>query len=83
VAVRISGGYDIEIKNNDMQNYQADGLTNMIAFVNGPIAAPLHARRALPHELDTIIPKNLYEPTLNPDKTINPTNFWGAYIYKR
>jgi hypothetical protein len=76
-------GYDIEIKNNDMQSYQAGGLTNLIAFVNGPIAAHSTAPAGLPQwQLDYYIPKNLYEPTLNPDQTINPNNFWGAYIYK-
>lgn len=77
-------GYDIEIQNKDMENYMAYGVGNLIAFVNGPIAAHSTAPAGLPQwQLDYYIPKNLYEPVLMPDnKTINPNNYWGAYIYK-
>lgn len=76
-------GYDIEIKNNDFPSYEANGLTQNIAFVNGPIAAHSSAPPGLQQwELDHYPPKNLYAPVFLADHTINPENYWAAFMFK-
>jgi hypothetical protein len=76
-------GYDIETKNGDFQSYAANGLTSLIAFVNGPIAAHSTAPAGKQQwELDYYVPKNLYQPVTLADGSINPENYWATYIYK-
>ncbi len=66
-----------------MQNYEADGLGNMVAFVIGPIAAHSTAPAGTPQwELDYYVPANLYEPVFQADSTVNPQNYWASYIYQ-
>ena len=74
-------GYDIEV--NDMKSYAQLGMSEHIAFLTTPIAAHSTAPGGIQSwELEYYAPTNLYEPVFQGDGSINPNNYWGAYVYK-
>jgi hypothetical protein len=77
----VQWGYDIEV--GDMKSYATLGMKNHVAFLNGPIAEHSTAPAGTPQwQLDYFIPKNLSEPVLAADGSINPNNYWAAYVYQ-
>ncbi|MRG94894.1 hypothetical protein [Polyangium spumosum] len=74
-------GYDIEVA--DMQGYGSLGMGEHVAFLGAPTSEHSTAPAGTPSwELEHHIPKNLYEPVFNGDGSINPNNYWGAYVYQ-
>lgn len=73
-------GYDIELA--DMEHYASLGLDGQVAFLTSPTREHSSApESAADWELDYYIPKNLYEPITLEDGSINPENYWAAYVY--
>ncbi len=74
-------GYGIEL--GDMQEYEVLGLDGQVAFLSAPArehsTAPASAED---WELAHYLPRNLYEPILRDDGSINPDNYWGSYVYE-
>ncbi|MDC0749426.1 hypothetical protein [Polyangium mundeleinium] len=74
-------GYDIEV--GDMKGYASLGMGEHVAFLGVPTVEHATAPAGTPSwELEHYIPKNLYEPVFNGDGSINPNNYWGAYVYQ-
>jgi hypothetical protein len=75
-------GYDIEV--GDMQSYQSLGLHDHIGFLIGSESVDLTV--APPGSQDWqneyYIPKNLYEPIVLGDGSVNPNNYWASYVYR-
>jgi hypothetical protein len=58
-------------------------MSDHIAFLTTPIAAHSTAPQGIPSwQLEYYAPTNLYEPVFLADGTINPANYWGAYVFK-
>jgi hypothetical protein len=73
-------GYEIELA--DMSHYASLGLDGQVAFLTSPTREHSSApESAADWELDYYIPKNLYEPITLGDGSINPDNYWAAYVY--
>jgi hypothetical protein len=74
-------GYDVALAN--MQHYQTLGLNNLTANLGTPSRAHSKALPTTPDwQLDYYSPQNLYEPIWASDGSINPNNYWAAYVYK-
>ncbi len=74
-------GWDIEL--GDMKKYSELGLTAHVGFLTSPTREHSTApSSAADWELIYYIPKNLHEPILLDDGTINPDNFWASYVYE-
>ncbi|MDI1443307.1 hypothetical protein [Polyangium sp. 6x1] len=74
-------GYEIEV--GDMKGYESLGMGEHVAFLGAPTAEHSTAPGGIPSwELEHYIPKNLYEPVFKEDGSINPNNYWGAYVYQ-
>ncbi|HRI63262.1 MAG TPA: hypothetical protein PK156_03470 [Polyangium sp.] len=74
-------GYDIEV--GDMKSYASLGMGEHIAFLSAPTAAHSTAPPGTPTwQLEYYAPTNLYEPVFLSDGTINPNNYWGAYVHR-
>ncbi|MCU0656056.1 MAG: hypothetical protein MUF64_12590, partial [Polyangiaceae bacterium] len=70
-----------EIEVNDMKAYQALGMTDLVAFLGGPIAEHSNAPAGkAPWELEQYSPKNLYEPIFLPSGEVNPANHWASFV---
>ena len=70
-----------EIEVNDMKAYQALGMTDLVAFLGGPIAEHSTAPPGkAPWELEFYSPKNLYEPIFLPNGEVNPDNHWASFV---
>jgi len=65
----------------DYASYQPLGLGHHVCFLIGPSHehsnAPADAQDA---ELAHYSPKNLYEPIFTADGSVNPDNYWAAYV---
>jgi hypothetical protein len=73
-------GYEIELA--DMEHYASLGLDGQVAFLTSPTREHSSApESAADWELDYYIPKNLYEPITLDDGSINPENYWAAYVF--
>lgn len=74
-------GETIEVA--DYAAYQPLGLGHHVCFLIGPSHehsnAPADASDA---ELAHYSPKNLYEPIFDADGSVNPNNYWAAYVEK-
>lgn len=72
-----------EIERADLATYKSLGLTGHVGFLTSPTRPHSTApSSAADWELVHYIPKNLYEPVLLDDGTINPDNYWGSYVYQ-
>jgi len=77
----VQWGYNIEV--SDMQSYAALGLSEHVAFLTSPIREHSTApSSAADWELAYYLPSNLYEPVTLPDGSINPDNYWSAYVHQ-
>ncbi len=74
-------GLGIELA--DLATYSSLGLTGHVGFLTSPTrphsTAPASAAE---WELVHYVPRNLYEPILLDDGSINPDNYWGSYVYQ-
>ena len=59
-------------------SYGSDGMSNLVCFLIGPSAA--HSTDPSGNNLEQFIPKNLYEPIFTTDGSVNPNNYWAAYV---
>ena len=74
-------GWDIELA--DLSTYRSLGLTGHVGFLTSPTREHSTApASAADWELVYYIPKNLHEPVLKDDGSINPDNYWGSYVYQ-
>ncbi|RYE91638.1 MAG: hypothetical protein EOO75_08440 [Myxococcales bacterium] len=70
-----------EIEVGDMKAYQALGMTDLVVFLGGPIAAHSNAPAGKADwELEQYSPRNLYEPIWLPDGEVNPDNHWASFV---
>jgi hypothetical protein len=72
-------GDTIEVE--DYASYLSLGLGHHVCFLIGPShehsSAPVEAQD---YELAHYSPKNLYEPIFAADGSVNPENYWAAYV---
>jgi len=72
-------GDTIEV--SDYAWYEANELGHHVCFLIGPShdhsSAPVSAQDA---ELSHYSPKNLYEPIFTANGSVNPNNYWAAYV---
>lgn len=74
-------GWGIEL--SDISTYASLGLTGHVGFLTSPTRPHSTApASAADWELIHYLPKNLHEPILLDDGTINPENYWGAYVFQ-
>lgn len=66
------------VRTDAAMSYQADGMSNLVCFLIGPTAA--HSTDPTGNNLEGFIPKNLYEPIFRADGSVNPDNYWAAYV---
>jgi hypothetical protein len=72
-------GDAIEVE--DYAYYETLGLGHHVCFLIGPTAAHSTApASAQEWELAHYAPKNLYEPIFLDDGSVNPDNYWAAYV---
>jgi hypothetical protein len=70
-----------EIETSDYAFYQTLGLGQHACFLIGPTAAHSSAPAGVEEwELAHYAPKNLYEPIFLADDSVNPNNYWTAYV---
>ncbi|HEY4238561.1 MAG TPA: hypothetical protein VGM88_02055 [Kofleriaceae bacterium] len=67
-----------DVRVDAAMSYQADGMSNLVCLLIGPSAA--HSTDPTGDNLEGFIPKNLYEPIFLDDGSVNPDNYWGAYV---
>ncbi|HEY4177458.1 MAG TPA: hypothetical protein VGM90_11515 [Kofleriaceae bacterium] len=60
------------------KSYDAVGMSNLVCFLIGP--SKTHSTDSSGNNLEAFIPKNLYEPIFKSDGTVNPDNYWAAYV---
>jgi hypothetical protein len=69
------------IEHEDYAYYETLGLGHHACFLIGPTAAHSTApASAQEWELAHYAPKNLYEPIFLDDGSVNPDNYWAAYV---
>jgi hypothetical protein len=72
-----------EIERSDLAKYDTLGLSGHVGFLTSPTrehsTAPSSAKD---WELIHYIPKNLHEPILTDEGSINPENYWAKYVYE-
>jgi hypothetical protein len=74
-------GWEIEL--GDLAAYRELGLSGHVAFLTSPTREHSTApASAADWELVHYMPKNLHEPILLDDGSINPDNYWGSYVYQ-
>jgi hypothetical protein len=62
-------------------SYFTNGMSNLYCFIIGPTQAHSTAPAGSSNTaLEQYIPANLYEPIWNSDGTVNPNNYWAAYV---
>lgn len=65
----------------DWTYYATLGIDHQVCFLIGPSRAHSTApSSAADWELDHYAPKNLYEPIFLEDGSVNPENYWAAYV---
>lgn len=70
-----------EIEVGDMKSYEAMGMSDLVAFLGGPIAEHSTAPTGKASwELEYYAPKNLYEPIFLPNGEVNPENYWASFV---
>lgn len=70
-----------EIETGDYAFYETLGLGHHACFLIGPTAAHSNAPAGVEDwELAHYSPKNLYEPIFLADDSVNPDNYWAAYV---
>ncbi|CAN5167085.1 hypothetical protein BH09MYX1_BH09MYX1_67150 [soil metagenome] len=74
-------GWDIEV--GDIKSYAANGMKDHVGFLCTPTAA----HSTMPSgkadwELEYWAPRNLHQPIFLADGSVNPDNFWAAYVEK-
>jgi hypothetical protein len=75
-------GYDIEV--GDIQTYAKLGMHDHIGFLIGSetVGQTVAPAGSADWRNEYYIPKNLYEPIFLDDGSVNPNNYWGAYVYR-
>lgn len=69
------------IEVDDWAYYRTLGIDHGAVFLVGPSAAHSTAPAGTPDwELDHYSPRNLYEPIFLADGSVNPNNYWAAYM---
>lgn len=69
------------IEVGDYTYYAEHGLDDHVVFLIGPSAEHSSAPAGTADwELDHHAPRNLYEPIFLPDGSVNPENYWAAYV---
>jgi hypothetical protein len=69
------------IELGDMNNYAGLGMHDHVAMLLSPPAEHSNAPPGTPDwQFAQYSPKNLYEPIFLADGTVNPQNYWAAYI---
>jgi hypothetical protein len=69
------------IEVDDYAAYQPLGLGHHVCFLIGPSHEHSNAPAdAQDYELAHYSPKNLYEPIFAADGSVNPNNYWAAYV---
>jgi hypothetical protein len=72
-----------EIEKTDLSKSGGLGLSGHVGFLTSPTREHSTASANVEDwELVHYLPKNLYEPILTDDGTINPNNYWGKYVYE-
>ena len=72
-------GDTIEV--DDYASYVPLGLGHHVCFLIGPTRQHSNApASAQDYELAHYSPKNLYEPIFSADGSVNPSNYWAAYV---
>lgn len=70
-----------KIETTDYDYYQTLGLGHHVCFLTGPTLAHSTAPAGTQEwELAHYSPKNLYEPIFLSDGSVNPDNYWAAYV---
>lgn len=70
-----------EIETSDYDFYETLGLGHHVCFLIGPTAEHSSAPAGTEEwELAHYAPKNLYEPIFKADGSVNPDNYWAAYV---
>jgi hypothetical protein len=70
-----------EIESEDYAHYETLGLGHHACFLIGPTAPHSTAPAGVEDwELAHYAPKNLYEPIFLDDGSVNPDNYWAAYV---
>ena len=70
-------GYGIEL--GDAQTNTKLGILDVVGYLATPSKA--HSSNATSNS-ELCYPANLYEPIWLADGTVNPNNYWAAYVYK-
>ena len=70
-------GYGIEL--GDAQTNTKLGILDVVGYLATPTKA--HSSNATSNS-ELCYPANLYEPIWLADGTVNPNNYWAAYVYK-
>ena len=69
------------IESEDYASYTPLGLGHHVCFLIGPTREHSNApASAQDYELDHYSPKNLYQPIFLADGSVNPDNYWAAYV---
>lgn len=70
-----------DIEQSDFDTYASVGMTHLVVFLTSPTRAHSSApASAADWELAHYAPTNLYEPIFLADGSVNPDNYWAAYV---
>ena len=73
----VNWGFGIEL--GDAQTNTKLGILDVVGYLATPTKA--HSSNATSNA-ELCYPANLYEPIWLPDGSVNPNNYWAAYVYK-
>lgn len=69
------------IEQGDMAHYASLGMRDIVSFIGGPTAEHSTAPAGTADwELEHYAPRNLHEPIFLPDGSVNPQNYWAAFV---
>jgi hypothetical protein len=69
------------VRTDAAQSYFTNGMSNLVCFLIGPTQAhSTSPAGSSDYVLEQYIPSNLYEPIFLSDGSVNPNNYWAAYV---
>ena len=70
-----------DIEEHDFGTYASVGMDHLVVFLTSPSRAHTSAAASVSNDdLAHYAPANLYEPTFLADGSVNPNNYWAAYV---
>lgn len=73
--------WGVGVRTDATTSYAANGMSELFCFLIGPSRMHSTAPASVPDwQLDWYVAQNLHEPIFLADGSVNPANYWAAYV---